>query len=321
MFKIGNIEIKNQIVLAPIAGVSNPSYFKIVEEMDCGLAFTELISAESLIRGNIKTYNMLNGLDLIKMPDGVQIFGSDADVLARAAKILTIKYNVKLIDINMGCPVPKVALKAEAGSALLKNPKKIEQIVKKVVAAVDVPVTVKIRSGWDFEHQNAVQVAKICEAAGASAITVHARTRSQGYTGTADWNVIRSVKENVHIPVIGNGDVTTPFLAKKMLDETGCDAVMIGRGAIGNPWLIKECVAYLKDKTILEPPVIEEKIAVLKKHYEILKSNQNEKLALLEIRSQALQYLKGIPNSKELKQKIITAKTEEEFLSLLNSLI
>ncbi len=318
-WKIKDLTIKNQVVLAPIAGISNASYMKILEDMGVDLAFTELISSEAIIRNNKKTLDMLNGLDKLKMYVGVQIFGSNPDVLAKSAQILVKDYHVKLIDINMGCPVPKVAIKAHAGSALLKDPKLVGEIVKKVVASVNVPVTVKIRSGWDSSSINAVEIAKICEANGASAISVHARTRAQGYTGKADWNIIKEVKQNVSIPVIGNGDVNSPEKAEEMLKTTNCDAVMIGRAALGNPWLFKECLYYLTNHELLSKPTLKEKITMIKKHYNLLKEYKNSKLALLEIRSIALYYLKGLPDAKNLKEQIIEVKTEDELFNLLDN--
>lgn len=318
MFEIGNVKLKNKVVLAPMAGISNPAYMKIVSEMGCGLAYTELISAEAVVRNNKKTLDMLNGIDLIDMPVGVQLFGSTASVIAEAARILTSLYKVQLIDINMGCPVPKVALRSQAGSALLKDPDKIYDIVSAVVNAVNVPVTVKVRSGWDSNSINVLEVAKKIEAAGASAITVHPRTRAQGYSGTADWNIIKLVKESVKIPVIGNGDITSCYDALKMLNETGCDAVMIGRGALGNPWLIKQCIDYLENG--IEPTKISlsEKMTMIKKHVELLKQTKNEKSALLEIRSHAAWYLKGVNNSSKLKVDICKSKSIEELIALLD---
>lgn len=316
-WNIGNIEIKNQVVLAPMAGVSNPSYMKICEEMGVGYAITELISAEAVVRDNKKTLEMLKGIDKLNIPVAVQIFGSNPETMAKASKILTDLYKIRMIDINMGCPVPKIALRAEAGSALLKNPKKIGEIVRSVVAAVSVPVTVKIRSGWDKEHINASEVAKICENNGASAIAIHARTRTDGYTGVSDWNIIKEVKKNVGIPVIGNGDVTDAYKAKEMLLYTGCDAVMIGRAALGNPWIFKSTLAYLENGTIPSSPSANERIEMLKKHYYLLKEDKNEHLALLEIRTHALAYLKSLPDNKIYKERLCKAKNEAEFLQIL----
>ena len=316
-WKIGNVEIENRLVLAPMAGISNTSYRKIVKEMGVGLIYAEMVSSNALNFGNDKTFNLLK-MSEEERPIVQQIFGSDIDSFVSAAKIIEEKMHPDIIDINMGCPVPKVALRAQAGSALLKNPTKIGEIVKIVVAAVSVPVTVKIRSGWDQEHINAVEVAKICEENGASAIAIHARTRSEGYSGNANWSIIKKVKESVSIPVIGNGDVTTPELAKKMLDETGCDAVMIGRAAIGNPWIFKGCLEYIENNNIISKPSNLDKIAMLEKHYNLIKEDKNSHVALLEIRTHALAYLKGIPENKKYKELLCKTKTEEEFFAILN---
>lgn len=316
MWKIGNVGIDNRVVLAPMAGISNPAYMKIVEEMGCGLAFTELISAEAIVRNNKKTFDMLNGIESLKIPVGVQLFGSNAAVLSKAANIITKLYNIKIIDINMGCPVPKVALRSQAGSALLKDPDKVKEIVSAVVKAVKCPVTVKIRSGWDKDHINAVEIAKICEEAGASAISVHARTRSQGYSGEADWNIIRDVKNNVNIPVIGNGDVTSPEKAKEMLDFTGCDAVMIGRAALGNPWIIRNTLLYLEDKSYTLPTTLD-RIDMCIKHLKLLGELKTERQAVLEIRSHVGWYLKGIKQSNEIKNKIYKMATICDILHVL----
>lgn len=318
-FKIGKLNIKNNIILAPMAGISNPTYLKIVEQMGCGLAITELISAEAISRNNQKTLDMLKGLEEINMPVGVQLFGSNPKTLAKAAKIVVDLYHVPLIDINMGCPVPKVAIKSHAGSALLKEPAKIYDIVSSVVAAVDVPVTVKIRAGWDDKHINCVEVAQICEKAGASAITLHARTRAQGYGGKANWTLIKDVVSSVKIPVIGNGDVLSCYDAKRMLDETNCAAVMIGRGVIGNPWLIKECVDYLNDGVLPTTVTLQEKIDMMKAHLHTLVIAKGENRAVLEIRTHFLQYLKGVPNVNELKNNLCKAKTEKEINELLDN--
>jgi nifR3 family TIM-barrel protein len=320
MWKIGNVEIKNQIVLAPMAGISNTSYRKIIKEMGAGLIYAEMVSDKAITFGNDRTLELLK-MDESERPISQQIFGSDVDSFVTAAKRIAEVQHPDIIDINMGCPVPKVALRAQAGSALLKNPEKIGEIVKAVVEAVDIPVTVKIRSGWDENNINAVEVAKICEAAGAKAIAIHARTRSQGYSGHANWDIIKQVKEAVSIPVIGNGDVTTPELAKKMLDETGCDAVMIGRGVLGNPWLIKDCVDYL-EKGVINPPVsADEKIKMLKRHFDMLVEDKGEKVALMEIRTHALWYIKGLPGAASVKNEICKSKSKDEMFSILDDYI
>jgi len=321
MFKIGDIEIKNRVILAPMAGVSNPAYMKICEEFGSGYFVTELISSEAIVRDNKKTFDMLKGIEDISVPVGVQLFGSDPVTMGNAAKKICDLYDIDFIDINLGCPVPKVALKNGAGSALMKDPDKVKDIVSSVVKSVSVPVTVKIRSGWDSNNINAVEIAKICEVAGASLIAVHARTRSQGYSGKADWNIIKEVKQSVSIPVIGNGDVIDCDSAKRLIDETGCDGVMIGRACLGNPWLIKECNSYINDNTIIDKPSDIDKINMIKKHYYLLKDCNGEKSALLEIRSHALWYLRGISGMKTYKNLIVTCKTEKEFFEILDNIL
>ena len=300
---IGNVEVKGKTVLAPMAGICNSAFRKIIKEMGCALVYAEMVSDKAIFYRNEKTRDMLF-MEQIERPIAQQIFGSDKESFIEAAKYIEKVMNPDIIDINMGCPVPKVALKSQAGAALLKNPEKIYEIVSSVVAVVKCPVTVKIRSGWDQNSINAVEVAKICEKAGARAITVHPRTRSQGYSGQADWSIIKMVKENVHIPVIGNGDITDIYKAKAMLEETGCDLIMIGRGVLGNPWLIREINAYLEDGTILPKPTNEEKIDMCLKHLNYLSQIKPEKLACLEIRNHIAWYLKGIKNANNLKTKV-----------------
>ncbi|MCI8330806.1 MAG: tRNA dihydrouridine synthase DusB [Bacilli bacterium] len=318
-WKIGNITIKNQIVFAPMAGVSNISYRTIIKEMGAGLIYSEMISSTGITYGSKKTIDLINFNDE-ERPISIQIFGHDVNSFVTAAKYIEENFHPDIIDINMGCPVPKVAIKSQAGSALLKNPDKIYEIVKNVVENTNTPITVKIRSGWDESNINAIEIAKKIEQAGASAIAIHARTRSQGYSGTANWNIIKQVKENVKIPVIGNGDIKTIEDAKKMLETTKCDAIMIGRATLGNPWIIKECVEYIENNNIISTPTPKDKINMIKRHYELLKKYENTNVALLEIRTHALWYLKGIPNVKEIKNKIVTCKTEEEFMNTLKNI-
>lgn len=318
-WNIKNVKISNRIVFAPMAGVSNISYRQIIKEMGAGLIYSEMISTLGIKYNGKKTIDLIN-FEETERPISIQIFGSDITSFVSAAKYIEENFHPDIIDINMGCPVPKVAIKSQAGSALLKDPDKIYEIVSNVVKNTNTPITVKIRSGWDSDHINAVEVAKKIEQAGASAIAIHARTRSQGYSGKADWNIIKQVKESVNIPVIGNGDVSTIYDAKRMLEETKCDAVMIGRATLGNPWFIKECIEYVENNRVIDKPTDLEKINMIMKHYNLLKKYTNTKTALLEIRTHALWYLKGIPGTKEIKTKICQAKTEEEFLTIINEL-
>ena len=317
-WKIGNVKIKNRIVLAPMAGITNECYRTIIKKMGAGLIYTEMVSINGLVYNSKKTIDMLKINDN-ERPVSLQIFGSDTESFVKAAKFIEENAHPDIIDINMGCPVPKIALKNQAGSALLKDPNKIYEIVKSVVDNTITPITVKIRSGWDENSINAVEVAKLIEKAGASAICVHPRTRKQGYTGKANWSIIKQVKENVNIPVIGNGDITNIHEAKKMLEETKCDAIMIGRACLGNPWLIKECVEYIENNMLIEEIPAHNKVDMIINHYNLLKESYGEKSALLQIRTHALYYIKNIKNDKELKINIMKCANEKEFLELINN--
>lgn len=319
MWKIGNVEIKNRIVFAPMAGISNESFRSIIKSMGAGLIYSEMVSNMGIIYNSKNTINMLKINDE-ERPISIQIFGSDVDSFVKASKYVCENAKPDIIDINMGCPVPKVALRSQAGSGLLKDPQKIYEIVNAVVNSVNVPVTVKIRAGWNNNTINCVEVAKLIEKAGASAIAIHPRTREQGYSGKADWNLIKAVKESVNIPVIGNGDITTIYDAKRMLEETGCDAIMIGRATIGNPWFIRECVEYVENNNIIDEPTNKERMDMMVYHYELIKKNEGDKKAILDIKTHALAYLKYIPQSKQLKTEIALCKTEDEFYNCVNKI-
>ena len=316
MVKIGNVNINGKVVLAPMAGICNSAFRKIIKEQGAALIYAEMVSDKAIFYKNNKTREMLF-MEEIERPITQQIFGSDIDTFVSAAKFIEKEMKPDIIDINMGCPVPKVAVKSQAGSALLKNPDKIYKIVKAVVNAVSCPVTVKIRSGWDKKNINCVEVAKICEKAGAKAICIHPRTRSEGYSGHSDWSLIKEIKNNVSIPVIGNGDIKTVYDAKNMLDETGCDLIMIGRGVLGNPWLVSDINAYLENGTIPKEKSCSEKVDMCLKHIEYLSKIKPEKLVCLEIRNHIAWYLKGLRNSNMVKEKIYQMNKVCDIINLL----
>lgn len=317
-WKIGNVRIDNQIVLAPMAGICDSSFRRIVKSMGCGLIETEMVSTRAIMHLNRKTREMLDMTDY-ERPIAQQIFGSDAESFKNASAYIFENMKPDILDINMGCPVRKVAVKSGAGSALLKNPEKASEIVKTVVDTVPIPVTVKIRSGWD--ENNALEISKIVEESGASAISVHPRTRHQRYDIPADWSIIRDIKEELSIPVIGNGDIRTCYDAKAMIDFTNCDAVMIGRGILGNPWIIKQCIDYLDYGIKPERVSSREKLEMFKKHAEMIIENYEDKVLMHKLRTNAAYYMKNLHNSQQIKKKIFQTNTKEELFELLENYV
>lgn len=314
-WKIGNVEIENQLVLAPMAGITNEAFRSICKEMGAGLVVCEMISDKALSFHNAKTIKM-TGVSQNEHPLSMQIFGADKETLVYAAKWIYENTDADIIDINMGCPVNKVAKRAGAGSSLLRDPNKVYEITKAVVESTPLPVTVKIRIGWDENNINAVENAKMIEKAGACAIAVHGRTRAQMYSGHANLDVIKDVVEAVNIPVVGNGDIVDGPSALHMLEYTGCKAIMIGRGALGNPWIFKEINAYFAGKEFKRPSK-EEIYNMIVDQYERLLKLKGERLALLEMRSHVGWYLKGMQGSAQIKNKANQALSFEEVKKIL----
>lgn len=315
-WKIGNVEINKRMVLAPMAGISNKAFLSLAKEFGAGLVVTEMISDKGIEHRNAKTLSMLD-FDGIPNPLSIQIFGGDAATLVEAAKFVEAHTTADIIDINMGCPVPKVT-KNESGSRLLLDPDKIYDVVSAVSSAVSLPVTVKMRTGWDDEHLFPVENALAAEKAGAGAVAMHGRTRAQMYEGDANWDILTKVASKMTIPFIGNGDVRTPADAKRMLDETGVDAVMIGRAALGNPWMLKRTSHFLETGEALPEPTIAEKIETAKVHLLRLADLKGDQNGACEFRQHAAYYLKGAPRTAKIKVAINQANTSAEMFTIFD---
>jgi len=315
-FQIGDHIMDNRVVLAPMAGICNSAFRLTVKEFGAGLVYAEMISDKGIVQKNQKTMGMLY-IDERENPLSLQIFGGDKETLVEAAKYVDQNTNADIIDINMGCPVSKI-IKCEAGAKLLLDPDKIYEMVAAVVDNVKKPVSVKMRTGWDLDHLYAIQNAQAVERAGGSAVAVHGRTRVQMYEGHADWDIIRQVKENVNITVIGNGDVETPQDAKRMLEQTGVDGVMIGRAALGDPWMIYRTVEYLESGELKPEPSVREKMDVCLLHFERLVALKGEKVAVREMRKHASWYLKGIRGNGKARNLINQTESAQEFRAFIN---
>lgn len=316
--KIGSVYLDNRVISAPMAGITDRAYRILAKEAGCGLVCTEMVSDQALLYGNPKTCSLLD-ITGETGPVSMQIFGSNAGYMADAAEIVE-KRGAAVIDINMGCPTPKIVKNGE-GAALMKEPEKAAAIVRAVVERVKIPVTVKMRKGWDENSVNAVELARLVVDAGAAAVTVHGRTRSQFYTGKADWKIIAAVKQAVDVPVIGNGDIWTPQDALAMLQQTGCDGVMIGRAALGNPWIFSRAIHFLKTGELLPGPTPAEKVAMALRHLDLLVEIKGERVAVWEMRKHAAWYMKGLRGAARLREQVNRAQTREELRKIIQSIL
>lgn len=315
--KIGNIETKNNVFLAPMAGVTDLVFRVICKEMDCGMVYSEMVSAKGVQHNNKNTKELLK-VDERERPVAMQMFGSDPEIMAEMARKLNEYEDIDILDINMGCPAPKIVKNGE-GSALTLNPKLVGEIISAVSKASEKPVTVKFRKGFDDQHLNALEIGKIAEESGAKAVTIHGRTREQYYAGKADWDIIKALKEEIKtIPVIGNGDIFTPEDAKKMLEYTGCDAVMIGRGSQGNPFIFKRTVEYLENGVLLPEPTWEDRLDIAEKHMDMLADYKGEVIGIREMRKHLGWYIKCLPHSAEMRVKINATSGRENMRDVLN---
>lgn len=315
--QIGNVTLPNNLILAPMAGVTDLPFRLLCKEQGAGLLCMEMVSAKAIYFRNKNTESLLK-IDERERPVSLQLFGSDADIISEMAKRIEER-PFDILDINMGCPVPKVTNNQE-GSALMKDPKRVEEIVSKTVRAIHKPVTVKIRKGFDKDHINAVEIAKIAEASGAAAIAVHGRTKEQYYSGEADWEIIRQVKEAVHIPVIGNGDVTSPQAAEAMFQKTGCDGIMIGRGAQGNPWIFRQILHWMETGEMAEKPSQEEVKEMILRHARLLIEYKGEYTGIREMRKHTAWYTAGYPHSSKLRANVNEVKSLAELEDLIQKL-
>ncbi|CDD11658.1 tRNA-dihydrouridine synthase [Phascolarctobacterium succinatutens CAG:287] len=311
---IGNIELSAPLALAPMAGITDLPFRLICRRLGCGMTVSEMVSAKGLLYKNVKTTEMLR-IDDGERPTAIQLFGNVPAELAEAARMVEAS-GADMIDFNMGCPVPKIVNNGE-GSALMKNPQLAHDILAAMVKAVKIPVTVKFRAGWDDNNRNAVEIARAVEAAGVSAVAVHGRTRQQFYEGKADWSIIADVKQAVKVPVFGNGDIFTVADGLRMLEQTGCDGLMIGRGADGNPWLFTALAAALRGEQLPQPPSLKERLAQAAEHLEMLIAYKNEVVAVKEMRRHISAYLKGMPHAAEFRGRFHKVDTQEQFSELL----